>query len=162
VPILSFRYQFQQRLRAPARSAYDWCTDFGPADGDLFSHRTVRSVRYLSEDALVMTDTTYPRGRPLRIHRLVRLNPAKMAWTNTHLDGPYRYSQYWYRVVPDDARSSHLDFVGLRVETCPRLPSASETARRTEGCRREDAGEWRRRLAPALARDLAPPVRRSA
>jgi hypothetical protein len=160
VPILALRYRFRQPLRAPARAAYDWCTDFGPADGRLFSERTVRSVRRLSEDALVMTDTTFPRGRPLRIHRLVRLNPTVMAWTNTHLDGPYRHSQYWYRIISDGPGASHLEFIGLRLETCPRLPSDAEATRRAEECRRHDSAEWRHHLAPALARDLNPRVSR--
>ena len=155
MPILSLAYRFRQPLRAPAREAYAWCTDFGPDDGRLFSERTERSVRRLGDGALVMTDTTYPRGRPRRIHRLVRLHPSEMAWTNTHLDGPYRHSQYWYRIVSDGPGRCHLEFVGLRLEASRRRLSATETARRAEERRRSDSGEWRRRLAPALERDLA-------
>jgi hypothetical protein len=156
VPVYSLRYKFRQPLSASAETAYAWCTDFGPDDGSLFAARTRRSVRFLSEDALVMTDLTYPRGRALRIRRLVRLNPAELAWTNTHLDGPYRHSQYWYRIVPDGPRRSHLEFVGLRLESSRHRLRASEIARRAEACRTEDSDEWRRRLAPALERDLAP------
>jgi hypothetical protein len=154
MPVVSFRYRFDQPLKAPARAAYGWCTDFGSDDGALFSERTLRSVRWLSDDALVMTDTTYPRGRLQRIRRLVRLDPDQMAWTNTHLDGPYRHSQYWYRILPDGSRDAHLEFRGLRLETTARPLSRSEVERRAEQCRRSDAGEWRRRLAPALARDV--------
>jgi len=151
---ISVRYHFRQPLAAPAPAAYAWCTDFGPADGALFSARTRRTVRWIAEDALVMTDTTYPGRRPLRIQRLVRLDPEARAWTNTHLDGPYRGSQYWYRVVADGARRSHLEFRGLRLEASARRLSAAEVDRRSAECRRADAGEWRRRLAPALARDV--------
>jgi hypothetical protein len=154
MPIVSLRYRFRQPLRAPAREAYAWCTDFGPDDGKLFSEPTRRSVRPLSDDALVMTDTTYPRGRLLRIRRLVRLNPSELAWTNTHLNGPFRHSQFWYRIVSDGARKSHLEFQGLRLERSPRRLSAAERDGRAELCRRSDSEEWRRRLAPALERDL--------
>ena len=156
MPIFSLRYRFRQPFRVPAHAAFAWCTDFGPGDGKLFSEPTQRSVRRLSEDALIMTDTTYPQGRSLRIRRLVRINARERAWTNTHLDGPYRGSQYWYRIVSDGPQLSHLEFQGLRLETSPRPLSATQTTRRSEQCRRSDSGEWRSRLAPALERDLAP------
>ena len=155
MPVISLRYRFRQPFRAPAAAAYAWCTDFGPDDGPLFAERTERSVRRWSEDALVMTDTTYPKGRPVRIRRLVRLYPEERAWTNTHLDGPYEGSQYWYRIVADGARRSHLEFRGLRLESHAGPLSTAARIRRAEQCRRDDAGAWRRRLAPVLEHDVA-------
>jgi hypothetical protein len=152
--VVSLVYRFQQSFRVPARAAYAWCTDFGSADGPLFAERTRRAVRYLSDDTLVMTDTTYPRGRPRKIRRLVRLVPAELAWTNTHLDGPFRHSQYWYRILSDGPRKSHLEFRGLRLETTRRPLSRLETARRARQRRRSDSEEWHTRLAPALERGL--------
>ena len=73
-----------------------------------------------SKGALMLTDTTYPAGRRRRIHRLVRLNPSELAWTNTHLDGPFRHSQYWYRIVADGSRRCHLEFYGSRLVTSRR------------------------------------------
>lgn len=157
---ISVRYGFRQRLRVPARAAYRWCTDFGPDDGPLFSHPTQRTVERIAEDAVILTDTTRPDGRRRRIRRLVRMNPALMAWTNTHLDGPYRHSQFWYRIVPDGPRRCHLEFEGLKLESEPTPLSASEAARRARANRASDAGEWRRFLAPALESDLRPPRRR--
>jgi hypothetical protein len=155
MPVVSLQYDFRQPLRVPARAAFAWCTDFGPADGPLFSRRTERTVRRMTDDSLVLTDTTYPEGRPRRIRRLVRIDPPHMAWTNTHLDGPFRHSQFWYRIVPDSAGRSHLEFHGLALVASERPLSAAEQARRAEANRRHDAGEWRRRLAPALERDVA-------
>ncbi|MDG6922964.1 MAG: hypothetical protein JRN67_06710 [Nitrososphaerota archaeon] len=77
--VISLRCRFGQRFNVPARAAFLWCTDFEPEDGKLFSERTKRSIKRLAKDALVMTDTTYPSGRPLRISSLVRLNPDQMA-----------------------------------------------------------------------------------
>ena len=150
--IVSLRYRFQQSFRVPARAAFGWCTDFGPADGPLLSKGTVRSVRRLTDDTLILTDTTRPRGRRLRIQRLVRIDPVHLAWTNTHLDGPYRHSQYWYRIVPDGPGRSHLEFDGLRLVHSARPGSATVQAERE---RQSDARTWRERLAPALERDLA-------
>jgi hypothetical protein len=151
--VISVPYHFRQAFRVPARAAYVWCTDFGPDDGAILADGTVRSVRRINEHALVLTDTTYPGGRRRRIRRLVRLDPSELAWTNTHLDGPFQGSQYWYRVAPDGSQRSHLEFTGLRLETARGGASAARIAARSATCRRVDAGVWRRRLAPALERD---------
>lgn len=151
----SLQYQFRQPFRVPAQAAYRWCTDFRASDGVLFETPWQRSVKWLSRDALVLTDTTFPNGRARRIQRLVRLDPSKLAWTNTHLNGPFRHSQYWYQIVSDGPRRSHLEFTGLRLVKSPRRLKAAEVARLAEIERREDSGLWRRRMAPALERELA-------
>jgi len=155
VPTSSLRYRFRQGFRVSASKAYTWCTDFRPDDAQLFRERTRRTIRRLNDDALVLTDTTYTGRRRVRIRRLVRLNPPEMAWTNTHLDGPFQGSQYWYRIAADGPRTSHLEFVGLRLETHPRALPPSETSRRAEACRRSDADVWRRTFAPALEREMS-------
>ncbi|HYA57886.1 MAG TPA: hypothetical protein VEH57_05430 [Thermoplasmata archaeon] len=154
MPFVSLRYRFRQPFRVPATLAYEWCTDFGTADGPLFAQRTERTVRWLTPDALVMRDTTYPGGHRRRIRRLVRLNPREMAWTNTHVDGPFRHSQFWYRVVADGLRRSHLEFEGLAVVPTPRALSPAEQRRRAEQLRRNDSVEWRTHLAPALEAEV--------
>lgn len=154
MPQISLQYRFQQPFGVPARAAYAWCTDYGPDDAKLFFERTRRSMRGLGEHALIITDTTYPSGRPRKIRRLVRLFPSELSWTNTHLDGPFQYSQFWYRVVPDGSRRSHLEFRGLRLEQLGRALSPKETARRARALQVSDSSEWHESLAPALERDL--------
>jgi len=150
----SFRYEFRQALNAPAAAAFAWCTDFGPSDGSLFSEKTRRSVRRITDDALILSDITYPEGRRRRIRRLVRIFPEQLAWTNTHLDGPFRHSQFWYRIVADGPHRCRLEFRGLRVESVQRAPSASSRRRHAEELRTTDSTEWRRFLGPALEHDL--------
>jgi len=166
MPIVSLRYRFRQPFRVSARAAYAWCTDFRAADARLFGDRRVRSVARISDDALVLTETTYPGGKRTRIRRLVRLLPERLAWTNTHLSGPYRDSQFWYRIVPDGPSRSHLEFDGLKLERVRRPAGAVEVARRAGAERRHDAASWRSRLAPALHAELTgvrgPTVRRRA
>jgi hypothetical protein len=147
---VSIRYEFQQPFNVPAAVAYAWATDFEPADADLFGDRRRRAIRRIAPDALVMTDTTYPAGRALRIARLVRIFPEKMAWTNTHLTGPFRHSQFWYRIVPDGPRRSYLDFQGLKVETRAHPLTPAAQRRESEANRLSDAATWSRHLAPAL------------
>lgn len=158
--VYSLSYQFRQSFRAPAGAAYAWCTDFGPGDGKLLEDHWERSVRRIAEDALVLTDTNYPEGRRRRIRRLVRLVPSERMWTNTHLDGPFRHSQYWYRIVPDGPGRSHLEFRGLRLLRSSARLSPKEVARRAEQELRNDSGLWRTSLAPAMERDLSSPRRR--
>lgn len=154
MPTYTLEYKFRQRLNAAAKVAYSWCTDFEPSDGKLFPVKWERSVRPLSENALILTDTTYPEGRRRRIHRLVRLNPSELTWTNTHLDGPFQHSQYWYRIVPDGSHRSYLEFYGSRLTTSRKSLSRSEIARLAAEEKRGDSGLWRRSIAPALKQDL--------
>jgi hypothetical protein len=160
MPWNSLRYRFRQPFDVPAREAFEWCTDFRASDGELFSGRTLRTVTPLTEDTLVLEDTTYPGGRPRRIRRLVRIDPTERAWTNTHLDGPFRHSQYWYRIVADGASRSYLDFRGLRLVRSPRRLAPEERERRAEAERRNDSTEWRTHLAPALEADCRSAARR--
>jgi hypothetical protein len=153
---VSLRFHFRQKLRAPADAAFAWCTDFGSEDGTLFPERHERTARWFGPDTAILMDTTYPRGRPLRIQRLVRINPEQRAWTNTHLDGPYRHSQYWYRILPRGPRASLLEFTGHRLVWPTRRPSAAAIRRLTDAERRSDSGVWRTHIAPALARKFAP------
>jgi len=153
MPVVAIRYRFRQPLRASARAAFAWCTDFGPTDGQLFSHRTVRTVERLADDTFVLSDRTYPNGQLRRIRRLVRIDPTQRSWTNTHLDGPFRHSQFWYRIVPDGRSRSHLEFVGLKLESLPRKLSRAEVARHARANRDSDAREWRTHLAPALEKE---------
>lgn len=154
MPVISLGYRFQQPFRQPARDAFRWCTDFGPVDGKFFSPPVRRSVKWTNEDTLVMTDTKRVDGTTTRIQRLVRIYPPDLAWTNTHLTGPYRGSQFWYRVVPDGARRSYLDFIGLALRTVPRSVPPSLAKKMAEVLRKEDSTMWRTRLAPALEQDL--------
>jgi len=152
--LASYRYSFRQTFEVPARRAFEWCTDFSPEDGPLFEQRWIRSVKRLSDDTVVLTDRTFPKGKLRRIHRLVRIDAQRLAWTNTHLDGPFRHSQFWYRVVPDEARRSHLEFDGFQLENVARGPTPRGIARRSRELRTNDSRLWRERLAPALQAEL--------
>jgi len=150
----SLRFHFTQRFRAPAATAFEWCIDYRPEDGAFFPERHLRSVRWLGDDTAILTDTTFPKGSPLRIHRLVRIDREQLAWTNTHLDGPFVHSQYWYRVVPRGRNASALEFTGHRLVWSVRSPPASVIRQLTEAERKADSTTWRTSIAPALDRDL--------
>lgn len=151
----SLTFRFEQPFGVPAQAAFDWCTDFREEDARAWPYPLRRRLEWLTKDALLMTDVSFPEGKRRRIQRLVRINPAERSWTNTHVSGPFRHSQYWYSVVPDGPRRSHLEFRGLRVITTPRKLDRKTVTRLTEEERRGDVTLWRKYLAPALERDLA-------
>jgi len=155
MPTVSLRYSFRQPFHAPADRAFAWCTDFRNSDADLYEDGRSRSVRWLAPDALVMTDTPARGSGGARIARMVRIFPEERAWTNTHMTGPYRYSQFWYRIEPDGRARSHLLFHGLKLERHARSVAPAEVARRARAEGRSDAATWRSKLAPALDQDLA-------
>ncbi len=153
MPVYSIRYHFRQVLHAPARAAFAWCTDFVSEDEAFYPKGVRRTIRWLSPDTVILTDVRRPPSRRTRVSRLVRIDPGSMSWTNTHITGPYRHSQFWYRIVADSRERSHLEFEGFRLERHPGPLSAREIARRAEVERCADAALWRAKIAPALRRD---------
>jgi hypothetical protein len=151
----SVRYRFRQPFQAPASAAFAWCVDFRPSDAALLSGWKSRSVEWLTDDALILTDVSATDGKPVRIHRLVRIDPSKLSWTNTHVDGPHRHSQFWYHVVPDGPRRSHLEFEALEILYRSHALSAKQIAELSAAERKGDSKVWRTGLAPALNADLS-------
>ncbi|HEV2520305.1 MAG TPA: hypothetical protein VGX00_06780 [Thermoplasmata archaeon] len=86
--------------------------------------------------------------------KLVRLRAAERAWTSTHLTGPNRYSQFWYRILPDGPNASHLEYRALHLEPSPKPPTAAQRDRLRRRLAKEDARAWRT-LARALDRETS-------
>ena len=84
--------------------------------------------------------------------KLVRIYPDRLSWTNTHISGPNRHSQFLYEIVAEGASACRLDFTGLQVlevETGTR----QELAAVARTLREEDAAIWKN-LARALASEM--------
>ncbi len=152
--IESIRYRFRQNFQVPARDAFAWCTDFVPEDKALLPPDVRRTVRKIAPNALILKDVRGTKRGRVEISRLVRIDPDTLSWTNTHITGPFVHSQFWYQVLPDGPRRSHLEFRGLRLARYPRRLTSQQLARATEEERRGDQKLWRVRLAPALHADL--------
>lgn len=149
----SFGFSFRVRLPASADRAYRWATDYGPEDLAMMGETGRRSVEKLSADALLLTDDVVQDGRRVRKVRLVRLLPEKRSWTNTHLSGPIRHSQFLYEITPISRHASRLEFTGLQVEHGPRALTAAQRARRAREVRAKDRKAWTR-LVRAMRREL--------
>ena len=149
----SIVYAFKVPLPAPADVAYRWATDYRPDDPARMGEVGIRTIDKLAPDTLLLTDTLRQKGRTVRKTRLVRLRPKERAWTNTHLGGPYRHSQYLYRIVPTGRKTSRLEYAGFQIEYGPAL-SAAARARRAKEVRREDRASWTL-IVRAMRADLA-------
>jgi hypothetical protein len=150
LPIKSINYRFTQHFKVPAKEAYKWCTDYEPGDLSLMGESGTRKIEWISEDAIILSDTFRKNGRSFTKKKLVRLNPQALSWTNTHLSGPITNSQFLYQIVPEGKNGSRLEFTGLQVEQVNSGKSVSELARKY---RSEDSGAWKL-LAKAMHADL--------
>jgi hypothetical protein len=145
------RYQFSQAFDAPAGLVFRWCTDYQPDDWERMGKKGTRKVKRLNEDTLILTDTVVEENGPVTKRRLVRLDAQRLAWTNTHLDGPNKHSQFWYQIVSLN-RVSRLDFTGLQVNY-GRRPTSQEIEKMARDLRRVDSKMWTL-LAKNMSKDL--------
>lgn len=154
MPFASFVFSFRVRLPASADRAYRWATDYRPDDPGLMGQKGRRAITRIARDTLLLTDTVREGGRTVRRTRLVRLLPRRRMWTNTHLSGSRRHSQFLYELVPLGPRACRLEFTGLQVERSARTLRPHELARRAREVARDDRATWGL-LARALRADLA-------
>jgi hypothetical protein len=146
------RYGFSQTFGVSAEAAYRWCTDYQPDDWARMGEKGTRDIEWLNEDTVILTDTVMGLEGKTTKQRLVRLYPERLAWTNTHLAGPNRHSQFWYQVTPVGQRASRLDFTGLQINY-GRAPSAARIAARARKLADEDSKAWIL-LAKEMKKDL--------
>jgi len=159
MPLVAFDYRFRVRLPVSADDAYRWATDYAPDDPARMGQVGRRRIERLADGVIVLTDTVRQGARTVTKRRLVRLRPALRSWTNTHLAGPVRHSQFLYTIRPAGRHRSTLEFVGLQVERAARPLTRSQLARRARQVAREDAAAWRL-LVRAMVKDLGVAGRR--
>jgi hypothetical protein len=149
MPLVSVAFSFSQRFACSADALYAWATDYDPGDLELMGHHGRRRVRRLLDDTILLTDSVAtPDGGRRSKQKLIRLFPERRTWTNTHVSGPNRHSQFIYEVVAE-GRRARLDFTGRQLM---QVDDASPRALRAlaRHIRQEDAASWRR-LARAMA-----------
>jgi hypothetical protein len=150
MPQVSIPFHFSQRFKAPAREVYAWATDYDPGDLVRMGNVGRRVIERVCNETLIIADTyTGAGGKRVTKKKLVRLDPEQMRWTNTHLSGPNRHSQFWYQLVPTGRNACRLDFTGMQVFAV-RSTTAKEMAKRSEQLTREDSQTWKN-LARAFA-----------
>ncbi len=159
MPLISVNFEFRQRFKVPAKEAYAWATDYRPDDHALMGQRGRRKIERIRDDALILTDTYLNEGgASVTKKRLVRLYPERLSWTNTHLAGPNRHSQFLYVIVPEGRNASHLHFTGREIRSAGKL-TAKQLAALVAEVRKDDAALWKR-LARAMESDRKPARKR--
>ncbi len=155
MPFIAIDYRFSQRFAFRARRVYAWVTDFQPHDIELQGKKGRRKAIPLCDGAFLLTDTFVGGdGKRVSKKKIMRLYPRRLSYTNTHLAGPNKYSQYLYEIVPLGARSSRLDFTGREIRNVKAM-TKRQLAAEARRAKARTAAIWRR-LARAMARDLAP------
>lgn len=115
--------------------------------------RGKRKIRKISDGLIILEDTTYGDGKPVVKRRLVRLDPVRLSWTNTHLTGPNKYSQFLYKITPAGTYGSKLEFTGLQVEYAKSKIAPARIASLARKYREEDSESWEH-LARAMEKEL--------
>ncbi len=149
----SLRFNFTQRFSVPAEDAYRWCTNYHKDDWALMGKRGKRKISKVSDGIIILEDMTYPGGKPVVKSKIVRLDPVQLSWTNTHVTGPNKYSQFLYRINPEGDTGSKLEFTGLQVEYSKTKVTADLIASLEKKYGEEDAESWRN-LARAMEKEL--------
>ena len=151
---LMVRYHFSQRFNVPALKAYKWCTDYDPQDNALMRINAKREIEHVSKNIIILTDTYPDKNKAIKKQRLVCLYPNQLSWTNTHLTGPNKYSQFLYQIVPESKMTCRLERASLRVEysTRKRL-NKKEIELLAEKLRNEDSAAWKL-LAAEMEKDF--------
>ena len=150
----SVKYAFNQPLPAPAEVAFDWCTDYQPYDLAIMKEKGKRNIRRITDDTILLTETTRKKNRLIRKTKLVRLNRSSLSWTNTHIAGPNRHSQFLYKIVPEGRTRCRLYFQGLLVQYSRKTLGRQQLRKIATEERRVDSMAWRN-LAAALRRETA-------
>jgi hypothetical protein len=135
------RYRFSQTFDVPAETAFRWCLDYRPDDWKKMGKNGTRKIRRINEDTIILTDTVAADSGPVTKRRLVRMNSDRLAWTNTHVGGPNKHSQFWYQIVALGKNRSRLDFTALQVNYGKR-PTAKMIATMARDLKADDSGMW--------------------
>jgi len=150
--VYSISYAFTQRLSASAKAAFEWCTDYQPYDLAIMKENGKRDILKITYDTILLTETMKKGRRSVKKTKLVRLNKPSLSWTNTHVAGPNRHSQFLYKIVPEGKKHSRLYFQGLLIQYSRKPMSIGQLRKIAREERRGDSTVWRH-LAAALRND---------
>jgi hypothetical protein len=149
----SIRYSFVQHFAVPASVAYKWATNYDPEDVSLMGDRGKRRIKWITDDAVILSDTFERGNKKVKKTKLVRLSPERMGWTSTHISGPNKYSQFAYQISSDGDQTSHLEFIGSHIEYAEKKMPSGVIASLTSRILKEDSGTWKL-LAKAMEEDV--------
>jgi len=139
----------------PAKEAFEWCTDYKPYDLTLMNETGKRRIRKLTHDAILLTETTRRNKKTVTKTKLVRLNKPQLSWTNVHITGPNRHSEFLYKIEPLGKSRSRLNFTGLLIYASRNAVSKRTLRKIALDERRADSRVWHY-LSIAMRKDKRP------
>lgn len=151
--VYSVTYGFKQPFKLPPQDAFEWCTDYKPYDLTIMRETGKRRIRKLTHDAILLTETTITGRKPVTKTKLVRLNRPELFWTNTHISGPNRHSEFIYRIEPQGKNRSRLKFTGLLICYSKKVLTREKLRKIARDERRTDSRAWHY-LAAAMEKDM--------
>jgi hypothetical protein len=151
--LVPVRYSFTQKFSVPVEEAFAWAVDYDPDDFSLMGQEGRRKINKLSDDTFILEDARKTEQGWVEKTRLVRINPERHAFTNTHISGPTLHSQFWYEFFPEGNKASRLEFTGLLLYPSEKKLSTAEVAKMAAEERKGDSKIWRN-LAKAMEADL--------
>jgi hypothetical protein len=152
--LVSVRYSFSQSFSVPVEEAFRWSIDYDPDDFALMGWEGRRKVKKLSEDAFILEDARKTDKGMVEKTRLVRVNPERRSFSNTHIAGPTIHSQYWYEFFPEGSGGSRLEFTGLILYPSEKELSSEQVSEIAAEEKEGDARIWKN-LAEAMESDYA-------
>jgi len=153
--IYSLHYHFNQIFAVPPLQAYTWCTNYEPNDLKLMHQNGKREITHLTENTIILTDTFYNEKETIKKKKLIQLYPDQLSWTNTHLSGPNKYSQFLYEIKPKQDGLSKLNYIGLQMEYKKSIKlDKKEIEARAIGQMNQDAAVWKI-IAKEMEKELA-------
>jgi len=141
--VYSLLYHFSQIFAMPPLEAYKWCTNYDPNDLTLMQQKGKREITHITENTIILTDTFYDQKGTIKKKKLIQLYPDRLSWTNTHLSGPNKYSQFLYEIKPEKEGLSRLNYIGLQMEHKKLKLDKKEIATREAEQMNEDAAIWK-------------------
>jgi len=153
MPLVSLAFTFTQPLKVSAQRAYAWSTDYRPNDIPLLGRTGRRKVDRLAEDTILLTDVFETPSGKVTKQKIVRLYPETLRWTNTHVSGPNRHSQFLYELEAAGKDRCKLVFTGRQVHTAAKALTAAQHKKQTAELRHEDHAMWKN-LARLMEQDL--------
>jgi len=158
--LVPVRYSFSQRFSVPAEEAFRWSIDYDRNDFSLIGFEGRRKVKKLAEDAFILEDARKTDDGWVEKTRLVRINPERRSFTNTHIGGPTLHSQFWYEFFAEGKGGSRLVFTGLLLYPSEKRLSSGQVAKIAAAERKGDSKIWKN-LAKAMEADLKKTAGRS-
>jgi len=151
--VYSVKYGFRQPFKVYPQNAFEWCTDYKPYDLTIMRWKGKRRIRMLTQDTIILTDTYLATKKPITKTRLVRLNRPELSWTNTHISGPNRHSQFIYKIERQGKNRSRLRFTGLLICYSRNVLAREKLRKIARDERRTDSKAWHH-LAAAMEKDV--------